>query len=429
MKYVEINGKEPDVDAEFQPDDLLAVNTEVPIVPPRPPTLTSIPSLLSVFQNEWDAVVLETFTLKRLYQQVRQELTQALYQNDAACRVIARLIRERDEARNALENIQAHANSVAASQNGKIPTKSVPTETKTETENKVNKEMEERALEAISAKAKVLTSARKKRKAANAGVCTAEDMSKIKQSQVVEGKHMSSKPGILSVSADKTGEYILTGGVDSIVEIFQRSTATNVAVLKGHSKKVTHVKWSETACFSGSDDKTVRMWSYDNEKEQWRHAGSIDSTHSTAISGLDVHPTQSHFMSASTEGLWALNDIETCTTVFTASTEDHSPIVSAKLHPDGLILCTGGAKDGELRIWDVKARQHLMSFNVMDNSLSNSNSSINSATFGHVQALSFSENGYYLAASNNGLVQILDLRKKAAVHTLQLWVPSSASAT
>lgn len=73
-----------------------------PIVKPKPVTSTSIPGLLVTLQNEWDSMMLETFTLKKHLQAVRQELSQALYQHEAACRVIARLIKERDEARQAL---------------------------------------------------------------------------------------------------------------------------------------------------------------------------------------------------------------------------------------------------------------------------------------------------------------------------------------
>lgn len=75
------------------------------IVRPRPPTLTSIPSLLSKFQDEWDALALENYTLKQHLTQTRQELSTALYQHDAAVRVIARLSRERDEARDALSRL------------------------------------------------------------------------------------------------------------------------------------------------------------------------------------------------------------------------------------------------------------------------------------------------------------------------------------
>lgn len=85
---------------------------------PRPPALTSIPSLLSVFQNEWDALALETFTLKQHLAQLRQELSTALYNNDAAVRVIARLTKERDEARDALGRVSMQDRRAAGSANG-----------------------------------------------------------------------------------------------------------------------------------------------------------------------------------------------------------------------------------------------------------------------------------------------------------------------
>lgn len=89
---------------ELSTDDLVELKTQR-VVRPRPPTLTSIPSLLGVFQEEWDALALETYTLRQTLAQTRQELSTALYQHDAAVRVIARLTKERDEARDALSKV------------------------------------------------------------------------------------------------------------------------------------------------------------------------------------------------------------------------------------------------------------------------------------------------------------------------------------
>lgn len=110
--YILENGKDPVTGEDLTLEDLVELKTPR-IVRPRPPTLTSIPSLLSVFQNEWDAMALETYNLQQSLKQTRQELSTALYQHDAAIRVIARLSRERDEARDALSRITINGGTEA----------------------------------------------------------------------------------------------------------------------------------------------------------------------------------------------------------------------------------------------------------------------------------------------------------------------------
>lgn len=114
--YIQENGRDPVTGEELSVEDLIDLKTSR-VVKPRPPTLTSIPSLLSVFQNEWDALALESYTLKQSLSQLRQELSTALYNNDAAVRVIARLTKERDEARNALASLSV-GEQISGASNG-----------------------------------------------------------------------------------------------------------------------------------------------------------------------------------------------------------------------------------------------------------------------------------------------------------------------
>lgn len=51
--------------------------------------------------------MLETFELKKQFHELQNQLSNALYENDAAKRVIARIIKERDEARSRLQDFKA----------------------------------------------------------------------------------------------------------------------------------------------------------------------------------------------------------------------------------------------------------------------------------------------------------------------------------
>lgn len=62
--------------------------------------------------------MLECLELRRQGAELRQELSHALYKEDAAMRVLARVTRERDEAREALASVKATLGSAFSTGNG-----------------------------------------------------------------------------------------------------------------------------------------------------------------------------------------------------------------------------------------------------------------------------------------------------------------------
>ena len=105
--YINESGTEPTTGEALSAEDLLEIRTQ-PNVIPRPPQVTSIPAMLSMFQNEWDSMALQVYKLQQDLKQARQELSVALYQHDAAVRVIAQVASERDEARTALAKVSVN---------------------------------------------------------------------------------------------------------------------------------------------------------------------------------------------------------------------------------------------------------------------------------------------------------------------------------
>jgi pre-mRNA-processing factor 19 len=62
--------------------------------------------MIEMFEREWDRTMVETFDLKAKLDAAHEELSKALYEQQAAARVVARLQKERDDAFGEISRLQ-----------------------------------------------------------------------------------------------------------------------------------------------------------------------------------------------------------------------------------------------------------------------------------------------------------------------------------
>ncbi|KAL5967423.1 Pre-mRNA-processing factor 19 [Taenia solium] len=406
-KYLAETGCDPINQQPLSPEELIEVKTS-PLVRPKPPYATSIPAILKTLQDEWDAVMLHSFTLRQQLQTARQELSHALYQHDAACRVISRLMKEVTAAREALATLKPHTGIGAAAQ----PAVQAQDVSEAPAADSANLQEEvglsEQVITRLQERAAQLTEERKKKgKTMPEGLARSRDISEYKQIASLVGMHSPSIPGILCLDASKTTpERIITGGNDKNAVIFNTQASQVVSILRGHTKKVTRVVYhhSEQLAFTASPDCTVRVWGVEQAQ-----CASIIRAHAGPVTGLSLHAIGDYLLSSSADGQWALSDLRRGQVLVRVTVEKSGSLqglTCAQFHPDGQILATGTV-DGEVKIWDIRERR-------------------NAANFTHgmganqpLTAVSFSENGYYLATGGaDGQIKLWDLRKLKNFRTL-----------
>uniref|UniRef100_A0A0V0G7K8 Pre-mRNA-processing factor 19 n=3 Tax=Triatominae TaxID=70999 RepID=A0A0V0G7K8_TRIDM len=402
-KYVTENGSDPINGKELTLEMLIDIKT-TPVVKPKPPSATSIPAILKTLQDEWDAVMLQSFTQRQQLQTARQELSHALYQHDAACRVIGRLTKEVTAAREALATLKPQAG--IAQPSAAIPQPALAVEAGGVANQPTEQAgMSAEVIQKLQDKATVLTQERKKRgRTVPEDLVPQETIRNFKTVASHPGLHSASVPGILSLDIHQADtSKILTGGNDRNATVFNKDTEQVVAILKGHTKKVTRVIYhpEEDIVITASPDTTIRVWNVPSSQPL-----QLLRAHDAPVTGLSLHPTGDYVLSTSTDQYWAFSDIRSGR-LLTKVTEGSSAtgLTTAQFHPDGLIFGTG-TSDSQVKIWDLKEQSNVANF---------------SGHSGPITAISFSENGYYLAtAADDACIKLWDLRKLKNFKTLQL---------
>jgi pre-mRNA-processing factor 19 len=210
--------------------------------------------------------MIETFTLKSQLDATRQELAQALYQHDASCRVIARLMRERDEARAALASMSSSTSAVAVAVQdqsmGVVESAAVVD----------GPGLNESVIAALNEKCKQLSGSRKGRKIPE-GLLSKEQLSDFSPQRSFT-PHKSDKGAVHCIAikpsegaSSDSADVLLTGGADGSALLLDSVSGGVLGKLTGHSKKVTsvsfhpnaHIQGDAFVAFTASADKTVKV--------------------------------------------------------------------------------------------------------------------------------------------------------------------------
>lgn len=237
--------------------------------------------LLFIHQNEWDDLMLEIFNLKHQLETTRQELAHSLYRNDAANRVIARLMKERDEAltlaSSASTNPISEKQAMDIENESSSKAQSVATATDS-TSNKLEQGFTKKILDELNDKCKSLSSKRKGRKAPPS-LTSKESISEFNQIASYSPHKSDSKTQISCLAhrhnfpdvfqgTNTTLSTTLSGGSDRQVILLNTENGEILAKLTGHSDAVNAVSYhtaDSATLFSASSDKTVKVSCAHNE--------------------------------------------------------------------------------------------------------------------------------------------------------------------
>jgi pre-mRNA-processing factor 19 len=282
-QYIEQHGTEPGTGEVLTADDLLPVKTSR-IVRPRPATLTSIPALLSTLQNEWDAVAQSTRTLQEELARTREELTTALYQNDAAERVIVRLLKERNDARDALSKVTVSGDGAVANGDS-MAIDSV-------------QELPEDLAAKVDETHQTLSKSRKKRPIPD-GWITSDEVPAL----ATEASTSLPFSQITAVAMHEEGAYASVSSREGVAAVYSLDQAKVERQLE-IKEPITDGLWTGARLIFSTAKGSVKVFENGQEKASL-------SEHAGPVTGLALHPSGAIFASVGSDKNIVFYDMDT----------------------------------------------------------------------------------------------------------------------
>ena len=409
-----------------------------PAIKPRPAPAASVPGLLGLLQAEWDAVALEAHSLRTSLHATRTELAHALYQHDAAVRVIARLTRERDAAR-AAAAAGGSAAAAAAAAGAAADAAPAPKRAKGGPAGPPPPAPPPAVVAAMTALSQDLAKGRKKRDAHPPGTASAAEAAGfglVGSPHVIGGEGEGGGGAVVALDAAPPGaggSALLAVTADGGVAVLDAATG-GVARLEGGAG-LAALPPAAAAAWLGGDGSTaltaaadgaVRLWSAAaDDAVSWSLTATVGAGDGVeagaALAAVTTHASRTLAAAAGADGGWALLDLSSPSAptrllrVVDGAASAAGGYTAARFHPDGVILAAGTA-GGAVQVWDARAAgAPAATCEAPPPAAAPAKPSRSSTTATPpIASLAFSENGYYLATGAPGPaggVRLWDLRK------------------
>lgn len=375
----------------------LQISKKKASMPPPPSSASSFSGTLQRLAKEYDSIVLELYDTRKVLQETRRELSQALYQNDAAIRVVARLSMERDAAR--LEAEQFSPTALAGHPlNGVKNDSQAPSKKKPrigdDADLPLANDIPSTDLDAMLSEWEKLHKARRSKPKTTSALP--------EHWKVLSSKswHKSTCRGLTAIRQSQ--KWLVTAGKDKQIVVYDFQAERAVATFPA-PKDVTSL---DAMPKEGTEDSLIvvaacdkELYVFDSSAPGVEKMNSIEDT----IVSLSGHPTRRHCCVATKGGKVTMfrilaGDIHKIQHISTFSSTDKGvEYCCSALHPDGLLFAAGTAK-GQIHLWDLKNKQVGATFR--------------SEKEDTAVGIAFSSNGYHFASAHaSGAVRVWDMRK------------------